>query len=203
MLQSLHFHHNIIVIRDSTTEQGILWVTDIGTLDDHGTLSDYNQFFTPFYTSTEHVGGTYDFSTITHRTRAAFNSLFGWEGSSTWNATGHDYQDVTGITRDQFTWVFYSDTINHTFDLAGATFENTSGADVTTSLTLDAGEYRVLFYKSGSLTGVDNPVYVNYTIGTTGGGGGTGGTGGVQRIPVDNGVERTPYDQGIERVFFD
>lgn len=199
-----YFHHNTIIVRDSTTEHGVFWIWDGSTFNNYGTISNYNDFFTPFFTSSEHIGGTYNWASVTSRSRAGMNSVLGWENNSTWNKTGHDYQDVTGITRDQFVWIFYSDTTDHTFSLGTTVFKDVNGTNVSGSITLDAGESRVLFYSSGSLEGVDDPLYVNYDVGTIGGGGTGGGTynPGTGKVRLfDDGIEQAPYDDGLLQYF--
>lgn len=157
-----YFHHNTIIQRDSTNEHGIFWVTDVGTLTNYGTVSDYNSFFTPFFTSSEYIGGTYNFSSVTRRSRSGFNSLFGWESHSTWNKSGWDYQQVSGITRDQFVWIYYNwSSAPHYFDLGFASFRlGLDGSVISDSVLVGPYEHKALFYYTGSLDGVENPLFL-------------------------------------------
>jgi hypothetical protein len=158
----VNVHDNIIIMRDSTAEHGVIWFQGYAaSLDNNGTTSNNNKFYNPFL-ETEHVAGTTVWGDpVTSRTRSSMYSVLGFELNSTWNSPDWTFQDVSGIYRDEFVWIFYNwSETDHVFSLGSATFKDIpSGTNVDTSITVDPYKSKVLFYVSGSLAGVDNPVY--------------------------------------------
>ena len=153
---------NTIVMTNGTNSMGFALPSD-GVPEFSNFLADSNNYHNPFRTDNlcinSIVSGYSNYYTL-----AQWFAISGFEEHSTFNSTGWDYANVSGITQSQFVWVFYNySSTNHDFNLEAATFKDLTGATIDTTLTLEPFRSKVLFYASGSLVNVDNPIYVGTT----------------------------------------
>jgi hypothetical protein len=150
--------NNITIARDSL-ETGYLFVWD-GTLDYAYNDVDSNKHYNPFLANVNaSVATTYP---LNYRSISYFTSSpFSWMENSTFNSPDWTYQDVTGITRNQFVRIYYNHSATpHTFDLGGLTLKSIpSGTNVSSTITLQPYKSAVYFYVSGSFTGADDTYY--------------------------------------------
>ena len=159
-----HFtwENNTIVATSSTYPAGLSWSSD-GTPLSTGSVFNYNKYYNPFITNgtlfnSLNSGGTSTYYNITN-----WKAFTGWELMSTVtdDATGWGWSDVTGISADQFVWVFCNwSSTDHSFDLGNCTFKNLSGSNISGTVSVSPYKSQVLYYASGTLSGVDNPVYI-------------------------------------------
>lgn len=157
------FTKNIAIMRDSTDAAfGLNW--NGSTYTKNNTDVDSNKYFNPFDENANEVSKTYNTSTgvqAYHPLSYFQTSTFLWEDQTTFNTPDWTYQDVTGITRDQFVQIYFNHSETaHTFYLGDLTLKNVvTGSNVTGSITLQPHKGAAYFYVSGSFTGVDNPIY--------------------------------------------
>jgi hypothetical protein len=121
---------------------------------------DENQYFNPFRTDGLIFGSRVNWTYPQLYTLPDWRTFSGWELHSTFNASGWDFSRVSGIKPDQFVRVFMNwSGSSHEFKLGTAGFKDLKGADINGILKVPAYSSKVLFYSSGSLKNVDDPIY--------------------------------------------
>jgi hypothetical protein len=135
-------------------------------------LLDSNDYYNPFGSDLSWLtnSGSPNY-TRTYRTLTYARSVSTWEDHSTFNKNSWTFAQTSGITQDQFIWFFVNwSGANHTFSLGSTVFMDLDGNSVSGTFTLAPYKARVLFYVSGGLGGLPNPVYadnVSYTFDNT------------------------------------
>jgi parallel beta-helix repeat protein len=151
------------IVSTSESELGQYWYYDNTscTFDDYGNLIDYNKYHNGF-SNTNYMAASrgYQIWTETYYTLDSWRAFSGFDMNSTFNANNWKFSNTTGITEDQFVWLFsnWSGT-SHLFGLGSASFKDIDGNTVSGSVNIPAHQGIVLFYASGILSGVDNPFY--------------------------------------------
>lgn len=153
----LTFKKNTVVITDDDESGAIVWTND-GSPNTNS-IVDSNWYFNPFrYVDQKINKGRYE--TTTFYTLAEWYSFIGFDQHSTFNQNNWDWSDVSGITGDQFTWLFSNwSGSTHQFNLGNCTLKDTAGTNVITSVKVPAYSSKVLFYVSGNIFTIDKPFY--------------------------------------------
>ncbi len=157
----LTWTYNDVVLTDNVNSRGVSWTSD-GTPYTVGVTMNYNDYYTPFRNDNivfKSLESRPSFVMVDY-TMADWTTFTGWEASSTLNKNNWRFSNVSGITADQFVWLFcnWSPAI-HVFSLGSASFRDLDGNILSDSVSVPAYSSRVLFYSSGSLTGLANPIY--------------------------------------------
>lgn len=154
--------NNTVIVTDADTGMVFSWAKDL-TPDFDGMDIDYNTYDNPFRSDGkilqlhEYDGSSY---TTTFNTLSEWQTEMGWDMNSTSGAAGWDYSDVSGVTIDEFIGHFINwSPTTHEFNLGDCTFVDMSGNDVTGSVSVPPYYSKVLYYKSGTLSTVDDELY--------------------------------------------
>lgn len=157
---------NLVIMRDSAEVGFSTNLPASGTWTPRSSTADSNYYYHPFNERTDMLATLVSWGSFTRRTLTYYRSNYGFENNGRFNNTDWTYQDISGITRDQFVWVFYNwSSTPHDFSLGDATFTIPSSPgvvseNVNASITVDPYESQVLFYRSGSIAAVDDPIWV-------------------------------------------
>lgn len=152
------FNYNISVVTDADTGWAYIFEND-GTPSYSGMDIDTNYYFNPFRADGVIIGSK-NGATITDYTLANWRTYTGWETNSTYNQASWMFSDVSGIDADEFVWCFINwSSTSHQFDLGNCTFKDVGGNNVSGTVTVEAYYSKILFYASGTLSTVDNPIY--------------------------------------------
>ncbi len=149
-----------IIVGDDDLDMGVYWYYD-GPYNDYDCVIDYNTYHNGFTPSNYMAASRmWNVWTETYYTLANWRTFSGFDINSTFNANSWKFSNVTGITADQFVWLFRNRSGSaKVFSLGSAVFKDIAGATVSGTVSVPKYGSRVLFYSSGSLSGVDNPFY--------------------------------------------
>ncbi|MBN2012838.1 hypothetical protein JW960_26145, partial [candidate division KSB1 bacterium] len=152
------FKHNTAIMTDTDYSMGVIW-TSTGTPTANSYL-DSNYYFNPFRTGTQYAFANRISGDNYYYTLSGWQALTPFEDHSTYNQNSWTFADVSGITEDQFVWLFsnWSDSA-HNFNLGNCVFKDTIGNNVSGTLYVPPYESKVLFYASGTINTVDDPFY--------------------------------------------
>lgn len=156
------YKYNISVVESATEGVAYSWGND-GSPVSTGTDIDYNIYFNPFRTDGMIIGSLQS-GGLYKKTLAEWRAMSPWDDNSTLNQNSWMFSDVSGITEDEFVWHFmnWSNT-THQFDLGDCTFKDVDGNNVSSTVTVPPYYSKVLFYASGTLSTVDEPIYKGWT----------------------------------------
>jgi hypothetical protein len=166
VVNNLDIKHNYIVATDSGSSYGLIWngYATQATLTSASSKMDSNYYFNPSRADNKllwYVKNWDIWNPVTYTVLNWYNTQ-SFERYSTANQNSWTYLNVYGsIAEDDFVWMFINaSNISHSFDLGNCVFKelNVAGTEVNTTLTLGAYSTKCLFYKSGTLSQVDDPV---------------------------------------------
>lgn len=152
------YKYNISVVEDATEGTAYNWGND-GSPSSTGTDIDYNIYFNPFRTDGDIIG-SYESGGLSKKTLTEWRAMTPWDDNSTLNQSSWMFSDVSGIDESEFVWHFmnWSPTA-HQFDLGDCTFKDVNGSNVSGTVTVPPYYSKILFYASGTLSTVEEPIY--------------------------------------------
>jgi hypothetical protein len=158
------YTNNKVVLRDSTKEFGIAWLSPTMTFNAPylNNYVDSNSYYNPFNEDGYCLGTIQNWGIITRRNIPWFQSNFGWETHSKFNTPDYTYQDKIGnVGRDKFVTVLKNwSPLPHLFNLGNCSFKDLTGKIVSGTVLVGAYDTYVLFYVNGDLSTMDNDLYL-------------------------------------------